>query len=202
MNHLAHLVLSKGHPHLSVGNFLADLVDFKTQKKLPKDIYKGILLHRFIDVYADNHPEVKAARAIIRPEQGKYTPVVMDIYFDYMLAQQWDSFVRQPFKLFEQDTYDLLDHYLPRQNITSDIQQRVVRMIQGNWLSTYTTLEGIERVFYRLRPHLKFQNNLALATVQLEQHYRNINAHFKVFWLQLEMSTHQKIEELNADKMA
>ena len=58
MNYLAHFYLSHHDENLIVGNYIAD--DIKGNKYLdyPQEIQKGILLHRLIDDYTDNHQRV------------------------------------------------------------------------------------------------------------------------------------------------
>ena len=55
MNYLAHAYLSGNDIPLSVGNFIADSVKGKKYLSYPAKIIRGILLHRAIDHYTDNH---------------------------------------------------------------------------------------------------------------------------------------------------
>ena len=64
MNFLAHLYLSKSNENIIIGNFIADAVKGKKYNNYPKEIKAGILLHREIDNYTDNHPIVKNLEAI------------------------------------------------------------------------------------------------------------------------------------------
>ena len=56
MNYLGHLALSGENEDVLFGNFIADAVKGNSYHKFNNSIQKGILLHRFIDHFTDNHP--------------------------------------------------------------------------------------------------------------------------------------------------
>lgn len=56
MNFLAHAHLSFNNPEILVGNLISDFVKGKKQYNYPQRIHKGILLHRAIDQFTDEHP--------------------------------------------------------------------------------------------------------------------------------------------------
>lgn len=196
MNYLAHLVLSRGFPDLTIGNLSADFLSAKEQKLLQPSVFQGVLLHRYIDTIADNHPEMKACRDLIRPIQGKYTPVVMDVFFDYFLVYNWGDLVFSSFEDFEEETYTFLTGAIDQ--FPDIVQARIMRMVMGRWLSAYTTLDGLARVFQRMQTQLRFINQVSMAPDQLQAHFVAINKHFLVFWPQITEATHQKINELIA----
>lgn len=198
MNHLAHLLLSHGYQELTIGNLLADFMSPKEQKALPSGIFKGIILHRSIDYYADNHPEVKASRALIRPQQGKYTPVVMDIYYDHLLVRHWHLFARDRFEDFQEEVYTLLGTW--RSELPSALWPRIKRMSESRWLNTYATLPGLDTVFRRLQTQLKYSNQVLLAVSHLQDHNAELDEHFLIFWPQLAAMAGQKIQALMSNE--
>ena len=56
MNFLAHIYLSGEDEGLTIGNFIADSIKGKKYLNFKKEIQKGILLHRSIDTFTDQHP--------------------------------------------------------------------------------------------------------------------------------------------------
>ena len=71
MNYLAHFYLSNHDKNLIVGNYIADDVKGKAYLDYPLEIQKGILLHRKIDDFTDNHPIVNISKNRIRTDQNK-----------------------------------------------------------------------------------------------------------------------------------
>ena len=92
MNFLAHTHLSQDNEDVIFGNFIADAVKGKSYLKYRKDIITGILLHRDIDTFTDRHPIVKNSKATVREHFGKYSGIVVDIYYDHFLAHNWEDY--------------------------------------------------------------------------------------------------------------
>jgi acyl carrier protein phosphodiesterase len=92
MNHLAHFVLSGGDADLAIGNFVADFITNRQLPDFSAGVQRGIWLHREIDAFTDSHPIVKQSTKRLHPFHHKYSPVIVDVYYDYLLAKNWDSF--------------------------------------------------------------------------------------------------------------
>ena len=167
MNYLAHLFLSLDSDEHVVGNFLADQLTLKETKRYTGAIAEGIQLHRKIDTYTDNHPEVRAINALFRPNQGKYAPVVTDIVFDYLLYTSWEKYAQQDFNTLTTGIYDTLLRFLDR--MPDRIHGRVQGMVRAKWLNVYTHMEGLKDTFYRVNQRAKFDNNLHMATEDLRK---------------------------------
>jgi acyl carrier protein phosphodiesterase len=63
MNVLAHIYLSGDSEQIIIGNYIGDYVKGREYLKYPELIRKGIILHRHIDAFTDNHPVVHEARS-------------------------------------------------------------------------------------------------------------------------------------------
>ena len=70
MNYLAHLYLSGDDEAIMVGNFIGDYVKGKSYKNFPADIQKGILLHRQIDFFTDQHLKFREAKKLLNGDYG------------------------------------------------------------------------------------------------------------------------------------
>ncbi|MEL7021319.1 MAG: DUF479 domain-containing protein, partial [Bacteroidota bacterium] len=84
MNFLAHLFLSCNDESLLIGNFIADAIRNRDLKQYSKAIQSGVLLHRKIDSYTDNHPIIRKGTKRLRPQHRKYAAVVIDVFYDYL----------------------------------------------------------------------------------------------------------------------
>lgn len=89
MNYLAHIYLSGADKQLQIGGFIADFVKGGKAGKHPEKIWRGIVLHRRIDSFTDTHPVVRELVELLRPEFGRYSAIVLDMYFDHLLASQF-----------------------------------------------------------------------------------------------------------------
>ncbi|MEM6697160.1 MAG: hypothetical protein AAF599_02100 [Bacteroidota bacterium] len=84
MNYLAHLFLSCEDEELLIGNFIADFVKNRYREELSPRVLEGIQLHRVIDSFTDRHPVVVQTTRLLHPKHHKYSPVLMDVFFDYL----------------------------------------------------------------------------------------------------------------------
>ena len=165
MNYLAHIFLSYQNNDILLGNFAADFIRNKEVKKLPDSQVNGVLLHRLIDAYTDIHPDVKRSTKRLRPLQAKYAPVVSDILFDYILAKNWDMFHPVPLDTFKLEVYERLAGKVPE--FPEKAQSKVSKMVAGDFIRSYQSLDGIHSVFERMDKRTSFPSRFAEATEQL-----------------------------------
>ena len=106
MNFLGHLYFSKNDYDLMIANLFGDSVKGKKYLQYSKKIQDGVLLHRRIDYYIDNHPSVKALRLNLYQELPKIAGIAIDLYFDHLLAIHWNNYHDKPLELFLDDFYN------------------------------------------------------------------------------------------------
>src|SRR4051812_25235509 len=117
MNFLAHAYLSGDSEELLIGNFIADAVKGSAINNYSGDIKNGILLHRSIDTFTDQHPVVHQSIVRLRPSYHKYAGVLVDIFYDHFLAKNWkdyssvelNKFVSHVYRVM-QDNFSQLPH--------------------------------------------------------------------------------------------
>ncbi len=109
MNYLAHALLSPEDPLVLMGNLWGDLLKPRDYASLDAGILLGIKRHKAIDAYTDQHKAVDEIMKLLRPYQGKYTPVVADVLMDYTLSKFWDDYHPEPIEDFCQDKYKVVD---------------------------------------------------------------------------------------------
>lgn len=152
MNHLAHCLLSFGDSDLLVGNFIADFVKGRAWQTYAPGVQRGILLHRAIDAYTDEHPLVRQSVVRLRPYAGRYGGPVVDILYDYLLARHWAICTMEPFAEFTQKTYNMLAER--RIDMPEPLRERLPHMLAGQFLDGYAHREGLEWVLGRFSRRL------------------------------------------------
>jgi len=194
MNFLAHIYLSEGNEGVTIGNFIADGIKGKSYKKYPPQIQKGILLHRSIDSFTDQHPIVRKSTARLHKNYGHYSGVIVDILYDHFLAKNWNMYHEQPLEEYIQDFYNLLrtefDILPPK------IQQMMPYMISDNWLLSYATIQGISRILVQMNRRTKNISKMNFAVIELEQFYNEFETEFTSFFIELKSHTSNKLLQL------
>jgi len=100
MNYLAHAYLSGGSDEVLIGNFIGDSVKGKQYLNYRAQVQEGILIHRQIDFFTDNHALVKQCAGHFRQAYGRYSGIVTDVIFDHFLAKYWETWSVIPFPEF------------------------------------------------------------------------------------------------------
>jgi acyl carrier protein phosphodiesterase len=196
MNFLAHLHLSGNDEDVMLGNFMADSIKGRAHENYPPNIQKGILLHRFIDDYTDNHPIVLQSKLVFRPKYHKLAPILVDMVYDHFLAANWEKHHDLPLSEFVQGVYDLFDRRF--EDLTPHARHMIPYMKQHNWLYNYQFKEGMERVFLGMSNRVRNGEILKEGWQDLELNYDEIGEHFHLFFSDLQeqcdvwMTLHQE----------
>jgi acyl carrier protein phosphodiesterase len=180
MNFLAHLFLSHTDEPLLVGNFLTDFLNKQEAEALPVSYHRGVAFHRLIDTYTDQHPSVMEGVKILQPYHRKYASVVIDVFYDYFLIQNWTQFTDEAFPVFRQRVYHILTEHLGTMPPT--IRPRVISMVDGDWLASYGEISGLLYAIDRLSRRASRPEWLLNAADSLAQEKVRINASFLSFF--------------------
>lgn len=144
MNYLAHIYFSGSNKQMQLGGFIADFVKGNKQKKFSKNIWFGITLHRYVDDFTDNHEAVKHAIRILKPTFGRYSGIIIDMYFDYFLAKNFTSLTsnRSLFLYSIQFSLITLLHF---KTLPIKVRSFILHFIFTNRLYQYRTKIGLYR---------------------------------------------------------
>ncbi len=92
MNYLAHLYLSGSNEDVLVGNYIADGIKGEDKSNYKPGVIKGVQLHKKIDDFTDTHPIFKTSAKRLTENYGHYAWVIVDIYYDHFLANNWNKY--------------------------------------------------------------------------------------------------------------
>ncbi len=190
MNFLAHLYLSKNNKNILIGNFIADAIKGNKYIKYSKEIQTGILLHREIDTYTDNHPIVKKSKHRLNKRYRHYNGVIVDILYDHYLAKTWNNYSEIPLDIYAENIYSFLNEHF--ESFPEKIQYMLPFMIEYNWLVSYSTIEGIGLVLDGMNRRTKGVSKMNLAIDDLKKYYEEFEADFTLFFKDLEHFTKEK----------
>ena len=181
MNFLAHLYLSGSDEQLMIGNFIADSVKGSAFKNYPEGIAKGIMLHRAIDFYSDNHPVFLQSVIRLRPKYRKYAGVIVDIFYDHFLAKNWKDYSEKPLEQYANEVHALMlkniFHFPERSIMFLKYAMRTNRMV------SYATLNGIGETLYGMSRRTTFKSNMELSLNDLEESYLLFEKEFNDFFV-------------------
>ncbi|MEN9332638.1 MAG: hypothetical protein RLZZ94_1728 [Bacteroidota bacterium] len=183
MNYLAHLYLSGNNHEIMIGNFIADHVKGKQIELFDEEIVKGIKLHRLIDEFTDTHKVVEQSKIRLRSEFGKYSPVIVDVFYDHYLAIKWEQYHHEELSLYADNFYTLLNNNQHRLPIRT--QQMIQYMIPQNWLLNYKTIAGINKTLTGMSKRTKFESKMDGAAIYLDRYYSEFENEFNEYFEEL-----------------
>jgi acyl carrier protein phosphodiesterase len=149
LNYLAHLFLAEDHPASRIGKLLGDFVTGRPEEiELPPEVVAGIIRHRAVDRFTDDHPKVIGGRRLFTGDRRRFSNAILDICFDHFLARSWSELHPLTLRAFLDRSYrELSTHcdWLP-----SELANGLDERIDDDWLGHYATEKGLQEVFDRV----------------------------------------------------
>jgi acyl carrier protein phosphodiesterase len=187
VNFLAHFLLSADDDELRLGNLLGDIVKGRverfTRPGVTERMRTGIRLHRAIDSFADQHAVVRRSKQRISARYGRLSGVIVDVYYDHVLAREWTAHGHGELHAFATDVYRTLRTNLTR--LPDDVHPLVHAMARGNWLTGYARVEGIEAALRGMARRVPVAAGIGTAAEELVDQYPSFSADFAEFFPEL-----------------
>lgn len=186
MNFLAHLYLAcspEGQgkdEELLVGNFMADSVKGNQYKTFSKGIEKGILMHRAVDSFSDHSPIYLQSVHRLQPLYGKYSGIITDMFYDYLLAINWKMYATVELKDFCREMYRILA--LHKDDMPEESRTILEYMTKDDWLYSYRKPEGIGKALKGMSNRMKYYFPMEDAVSELEKDLSAYNSDFSAFF--------------------
>lgn len=180
MNFLAHLYLSGKNKEILIGNFIGDYVKGKEYLYYPENIRKGILIHRYIDSFTDKHPVTKKSKKRIVSTYNKYSGIIIDIFYDYFLASEWNKYYPESLDKFVSDVFKILKSYYF--TFPQAIKNWFPHFLRNNWLVTYSNIEGIATVLQRMSSRTSLPDHTDYAIRVLKEQETELREEFYEFF--------------------
>jgi acyl carrier protein phosphodiesterase len=184
LNFLAHIYLSGENDDIKIGNFLGDFVKGRlnklTNEQYSDDVIKGMALHREIDFFTDTHQIVKQSIDRLQPKYHKFSGIVIDMFYDHILAKNFSQFSEISLEKYAQKFYDLLEKR--KNEIPAPMGRMINSMVTRNWFIGYKSYEGIEWALTGISKRLSFESGIENATEELKNDFQLYEAEFQQFF--------------------
>ena len=183
MNYLAHIYLSGDSEEIKVGNFIGDFVKGNQHQQFPEQVAYGIILHRRIDSFTDQHTIVRECIQLLRPGYGKYAGIVADIFFDHFLASNWKDYSMDSLHHFTKNAHSIfLSNFglLPFK-----VKQFLPFLIYHKRLESYAQRENLFTVLEIMSRRTSLPANSEWAMQILNQEYDQFETLFRNFFSEL-----------------
>ncbi len=160
---------------------MGDFVKGPIPAGYPEKIALGLHLHRRIDSLAHRSPHTRQSRQRLHPKFGHGRGIIVDIFYDYFLANSWSDYSPESLEIYASRVYRLLQEN--HNQLPMGLQQIAPRMVEQNWLVSYRqrkvvgrALQSIAQRLSRSLPLAEGVNDLATHEVSLRQDFRGFMA--------------------------
>jgi len=197
MNFLAHLYLSGDNSLVQIGNFIGDHVKGRDYLKYAPEMQQGILLHRKIDHFTDRHPLVKQSAKRLSERYGRYSGVIIDVFYDHYLGINWHHLCDVPLKQYVTNVHKvLLRNYF---KLPAEVKRFLPFMVKSRRLETYATKEGIDRSLRIMTNYSSLPDHTTWAMHQMDRFHQEFNAEFMAFFAELRLMAGKELEQAKGD---
>lgn len=184
MNFLAHALLAAQPPDsddaLIAGGIAGDWIKGPLdQAGLPAGLTRGVALHRAIDSFADAHPAFRTSRLRCAPERRRWAGVLVDMFYDHLLACDWATWHAAPLDEFAARAYRAIGRHLGE--LPADARPALRLMVDERWLECYASRESLADVLARMSRRVRRTNPLADGMLDLEREAAPLDADFRRF---------------------
>jgi acyl carrier protein phosphodiesterase len=176
VNWLAHVFLSEPSVEFQLGNLLADVVRGEQRAAMSAQFVRGAACHKAIDAFTDAHPVVKRSRARIGTEHRRFSGVLVDVFYDYFLARNWQRYSTLALSEYTATFYAGVQ--ARSIELPPDARTMLDRIMRLDLLGSYVRVAGVERALHRISTYLESRWRRPFA---LDRGVRDLLAHEAAF---------------------
>jgi acyl carrier protein phosphodiesterase len=153
VNWLAHVFLSEPNVEFQLGNLLADVVRGAQRDAMSADFVRGAVCHKAIDAFTDAHPVVRRSRARISSEHRRFSGVLIDVFYDYCLARNWERYSPIALDAYTAAFYANVQAHIIE--LPAGARTMLDRIVRHDLLGSYARVDGVERALRRISTYLE-----------------------------------------------
>lgn len=195
MNYLAHFHLAWPDRDLLAGGLEGDYFKGPLRQQLPAGLERGVRLHRAIDAYTDQHPDLAELRRAFDPDLRRFSGILVDLSFDHYLSVHWDRYSEQPLPDFNRSVYAGLS--ARRDELSTAARRMLDRLVRYDLLGVYADWETIPASASRIGERFTRGNPFLAVEEQLGELRPQLEAAFLRFYPQLRDFAREQREALN-----
>lgn len=185
MNYLAHSLLAgTTDPLFLAGNLVADAVKGKAALvALPERLQEGIRYHRLVDRETDEHLVFRRTCARFAAPYRRFGGVLTDVFYDHVLARDWDQWSAVSFAEHTSCVADCLEEAMPW--LPASFAPIAERIRSGVFFARYATRDGVAISLERMAARMARPTPLAAAIEELDRLDADLTADFGEFFPKL-----------------
>ena len=178
-----------------LGALLGDFVGTAELGDYSAEAQREIRLHWKVDSYTDRHPAVVEVKALFPEGRRRFAGIVLDVYFDHLLARDWPRFCDEPLDTLTRRFYD---HLLAQPVLPERLRRIAPHMARHDWLGAYRDRASVDKTLGGIATRLSRHGDKLLDCVPvLRAHEPAAAQAFDVFFPELRAY----VEQLRAESL-
>ncbi|MCY3883818.1 MAG: ACP phosphodiesterase [Gammaproteobacteria bacterium] len=177
MNFLVHSWLARDNDAYVAGAFLGDFVKGPIPLTLPRELQKGIRLHRHIDSTSNKMEEMRSTYWRLGPDLRRVAPILLDLIADHILALHWDRYGEGKLSDFTRHCYRSIGKYEIPCTAVELYHHTVNRDLWANYADLDVILGIMHRILERLGKEA-FKNGLSVIPRDLALFHIDFQIYF------------------------
>lgn len=180
MNFLAHIHIATVCDSDIAGNLLGDFVKGNPVGRYPNEVVDGIMLHRFVDKFTDQHEISRQVKLLFSPARRRFAPIAMDVFWDHCLANDWSQYCEESLHSFCLTA----EKRVGKPNI--DLPERYLHVMElmwkNRWLTSYVSIKTIEIALERMSHRSVRMAPLAECFQDIDKNYDEMRELFSILY--------------------
>jgi acyl carrier protein phosphodiesterase len=162
-----------------LSNLFGDFVKGKDLSQFRPKTQEGITLHRAIDNYIDTHSAVVELLHVLYPKLPKVSGIAVDLFFDHLLAKNWEKFHPENLNIFLTSFYSNLN--TENEEFTTEFKHIIHHLVKVNWISYYPQLDGLQKALNGVSSRISFANELKNGLPVFLENQSLIESTFEIY---------------------
>ena len=180
MNHLAHLFLAPDTELHRVGSLMGDFAKGIDKDTLPPSVREGLIHHRSVDAFTDQHPEVLASKQLFSAQRRRFSGIALDILYDHYLLRHWTTYTRVPQDAFIEQVYGELRRH--RGEMPDGMQKVTGRIVRYDWFRSYRSIDNIGFALDRVASRIRFRHAFHGIIEEIRDNEPELEERFLLFF--------------------
>ena len=184
MNYLAHAYLARHDDDAMVGAILGDFVKADAVDGFDPVIAREIRLHWRVDAFTDAHEVTRSLKQRFDAGHRRFAGIVLDLYFDHLLARAWPRYSDAPLPVFCARVYAGFGKW--RYALPERAQAAGDPMATQDWLGGYGDPGAMREAVGRVAARLSRNGDVLLACLDaIERDPQPVEQGFELFFPEL-----------------
>lgn len=186
MNFLAHLAIAHLTNTSAAANLVADYFKGPADAINPITVRTGILMHRFVDSYAQQNEIIRSCIAFFPESVRKMAPILTDLFFDHFLAKDWNDYMPAiSLDAFLDVAWKEIQYELPL--FPPIVQDFLAVFLRERWIDHYDSVQGMVMIIHRLSRRRRFLAALREGAEIIRNDYPAFEIKARIFFPNLFM---------------